>query len=483
MTAATRIAIDASTEVAAAVGACRDWIAEHVPAEWAAAARRGPDELRRARSRADYERWYPTFGASGLVVPTWEVEHGGLGVGKEVARAIDSELAPTPHPPHKPHGQKKPAPAQFAHRTEEQRRRFLPPMVRNEERWCQLFSEPGAGSDLASLACRAVLDGDQWIVSGQKVWTTWANVSDFAILLVRTNVAVPKRNGITYLLLDLHQPGVTIRPLRQITGDAEFNEVFLDGATVPDAHRVGAVDDGWKVSASTLSSERQMVSGSGSGASIGRLGGISSEAAIELARSNGRWRDPVLRQELVSLWSEEQIRGWTNLRVRAHLKAGQTPGPAASVGKVHQAHLNQRIQSTVVDLLGAGAIAWDAPGSGATGPDAYGGALRSEVSGFLRSRANSIEGGTTEVNKTILGERVLGLPREPDPWQTSAWSEVPRSCATPTATSSSRSNGEAGWAGSSSTGPRPATRPTPGCWTSSSGRGRSSTTTPTCGSS
>jgi alkylation response protein AidB-like acyl-CoA dehydrogenase len=427
MTSTARVAIDASTDAATAAQACRDWIAAHVPAEWAAAAQHGPEALRRARPRAEYERWYPTFGASGLVVPTWAVEHGGLGVGPEIARTIEAELAPYRLPRLNPLGLNNAAAALFSHGTEEQRQRFLPPMVRNEERWCQLFSEPGAGSDLASLACRAVLDGDQWIVTGQKVWTTWADVSDFAILLVRTDPDAPKRNGITYLLLDLHQPGVTIRPLRQITGEAEFNEVFLDGATVPDAHRVGPVGEGWKVSASTLSSERQMVSGSGSGGGIGRLGGISSAAAIGLARALGRWDDPVVRQTLTSLWAEEQIRGWTNLRVRAHLTAGQTPGPAASVGKVHQAHLNQRIQSAVVDLLGPGATAWSADGSGTAGPDRYGAALRPEINGFLRSRANSIEGGTTEVNKTILGERVLGLPREPDPWQKSPWSEVPRS--------------------------------------------------------
>jgi alkylation response protein AidB-like acyl-CoA dehydrogenase len=427
MTTTTQVQIDASTSAPDAAQACQAWIAEHVPPEWAEAARLGPEELRRVRPRAEYERWYPIFGASGLVVPTWELEHGGLGVSKEIARVIDAELAPYRLHRLNPLGLNNAAAALFAHGTEEQRRRFLPPMVRNEERWCQLFSEPGAGSDLASLACRAELDGDDWIVTGQKVWTTWANVSDFAILLVRTNTAVPKRNGVTYLLLDLHQPGVTIRPLRQITGQAEFNEVFLDGAKVPDAHRIGAVDDGWKVSASTLSSERQMVSGAGSGASIGRLGGISSEAAIELARATGRWEEQVVRQRLVALWSEEQIREWTNRRVRAHLKAGQTPGPAASVGKVHQAYLNQRIQAAVVDLLGTDATAWVADTSDRQGPDAYGDALRTEVNGFLRSRANSIEGGTTEVNKTILGERVLELPREPDPWQNRPWSEVPRS--------------------------------------------------------
>ena len=173
------------------------------------------------------------------MVPTWPVEYGGLGVAPEVARAIDAELRPYHLGRLNPLGLNNTAPALFAYGTEEQRLRFLPPMVRNEEKWCQLFSEPGAGSDLASLACRAERDGDCWRVTGQKVWTTWAHVSDFAVLLARTDPDVPKRQGITYFLLDLHQPGVEVRPLRHIGGEVDFNEVFLDGAIVPDAIRVG----------------------------------------------------------------------------------------------------------------------------------------------------------------------------------------------------------------------------------------------------
>jgi alkylation response protein AidB-like acyl-CoA dehydrogenase len=411
----TTVAIDATTPLDEVEALVLAWVDEHVPEAWRAAAADGPAAIRAVRSPADYQHWYPAFGASGLVVPMWDPAHGGLGVGRDAARAIDGALAPFRLHRLNPLGLNNAAAALLAHGTEEQRRRFLPPMVRNEERWCQLFSEPGAGSDLASLACRAVRDGDEWIVTGQKVWTTWATDCDHAILLARTNPAEPKNRGITYFLLDLHQPGVEIRPLRQITGDTEFNEVWLDEARVPDFNRVGAVDDGWKVSASTLSSERQMVAGGSSGGGIGRLGGVSSERAIAIARERGRWDDPVVRQTLIGLWAEEQIRGWTNQRVRASVAAGGTPGPAASIGKVHQATLNQRIQVAVIDLLGADATAW--PGE----------RLRAEVAGMLRSRANSIEGGTTEVNKNILGERVLGLPREPDPWHGRSWSEVPRS--------------------------------------------------------
>ncbi|KUH70912.1 acyl-CoA dehydrogenase [Mycolicibacterium novocastrense] len=414
----TALPITAETAADDAVEVVRHWVQAEVPTEWRAAAAEGPAALRAARSPADYRRWYPTFARSGLVAPTWRPEHGGLGIGNDVARAIESVLAPLRLTRLNPLGLNNAAAALFSHGTEEQRRRFLPPIVRNEEKWCQLFSEPGAGSDLASLATRAVRDGDQWVISGQKVWTTWADEADFAILLARTDPDQPKHKGITYFLLDMHQPGVEVRPLRQITGEAEFNEVFLDGARVRDAHRVGEVNDGWRVSASTLSSERQMVSGSGSGG-MGRLGGSSAERLISLARETGRWDDPVTRNKIMRLWAQEQIRGWTNARVRAALSAGQSPGAASSIGKVHQATLNQQIQDLMVDLLGTAAVAWAATDD----PDA----MPREVQGMMRSLANGTEGGTTDINKNILGERVLGLPKEPDPWKGKPWKEIPRS--------------------------------------------------------
>jgi alkylation response protein AidB-like acyl-CoA dehydrogenase len=414
----TRLPITRDTSVADAVDAVRQWIATDVPAEWRSAAAVGPAALRAVRTAADYRDWYPTFADSGLVAPTWLPEHGGLGVGNDIARAIETVLAPLRLTRLNPLGLNNAAAALFSHGTEEQRLRFLPPIVRNEEKWCQLFSEPGAGSDLASLATRAVRDGDHWVISGQKVWTTWADEADFAILLARTDPDQPKHKGITYFLLDMHQPGVEVRPLRQITGEAEFNEVFLDSARVPDEHRVGEINDGWRVSASTLSSERQMVSGSGSGG-MGRLGGFGAERLISLARETGRWDDPVVRSKIMRLWAQEQIRGWTNARVRAALSAGQSPGAASSIGKVHQATLNQQIQNLMVDLLGTAAVAWPATGD----PDA----LPREVQGMLRSLANATEGGTTDINKNILGERVLGLPKEPDPWKGKPWKEIPRS--------------------------------------------------------
>jgi alkylation response protein AidB-like acyl-CoA dehydrogenase len=414
----TALPITEATRVDDAVAVVREWVNAEVPASWRMAAAESPAALRAVRSPADYQQWYPVFAASGLVVPTWAREYGGLGIGNEVARAIDRVLQPLRLSRLNPLGLNNAAAALFSHGTEEQRLRFLPPIVRNEEKWCQLFSEPGAGSDLASLATRAVRDADEWVISGQKVWTTWADEADFAILLARTDPDAPKHKGITYFLLDMRQAGVDVRPLRQITGEAEFNEVFLDSARVPDAQRVGEVNDGWRVSAATLSSERQMVSGSGSGG-MGRLGGSGAERLITLARETGRWDDPVVRNKVMRLWAQEQIRGWTNARVRDALSAGQSPGAASSIGKVHQATLNQQIQDLMVDLLGTDAIAWPATDD----PDA----MPRDVKGMMRSLANSTEGGTTDINKNILGERVLGLPKEPDPWKGKPWKEIPRS--------------------------------------------------------
>jgi acyl-CoA synthetase (AMP-forming)/AMP-acid ligase II/alkylation response protein AidB-like acyl-CoA dehydrogenase len=421
LAADARLTVDRETPAGDVVAAVRAWIDQHVPSGWRkAASRGGAPAIREIRSRADYETWYPVFAASGLVVPTWPVAYGGLDLAPDVARLVEAELRPYNLGRLNPLGLNLAAPALFAHGTEEQRLRFLPPIVRNEEKWCQLFSEPGAGSDLASLATTAVRDGDEWIVTGQKVWTTWAHQSDFAVLLARTDLDAPKRKGITYFLLDLRQPGVEVRPLRHLGGEVDFNEVFLDRAHVPDAHRVGEVGDGWRVAGATLSGERQMVSGAGSGG-VDRIGGAGTAHLLEVARRRAAGDDPVLRQELMRAYSEERVRAWTNDRVRAGLRAGRPPGPESSIGKVHQGELNQRIQALAVQLLGMDAVAWEnAAGS-------YAESLPFELRGMLRSRANTIEGGTTEINKNVLGERVLGLPREPDPWQGRPWREVPRS--------------------------------------------------------
>jgi alkylation response protein AidB-like acyl-CoA dehydrogenase len=408
--------ITADSSEADAVALVRDWVDENIPGEWRdAAARGGHAELRRVRPRADYEAWYPTLARAGLVAPMWPREYGGLALTSRLARAIETELAPFNLGRLNILGLNLAGPTILAWGTDAQKARFLPKIVRNEEVWCQLFSEPGAGSDLASLATRAVRDGDEWVVTGQKVWSTWAHFADYGMLIARTDPTAQKRRGITYFLLPMRQDGVEVRPLIQITGEHDFNEVYLDCARVPDANRIGDEGDGWKVANSTLSGERQMIAGPGSGG-VDRIGGSGVDHLISLAKARGMTDDPIVRQRLAALWSEERIRRWTNARVRDNARAGRM-GPESSVGKVAQGEANIRTQELAVDLLGPDALAWDGE------PLAF----PREVYGFLRSRANTIEGGTSEVNRNVLGERVLGLPREPDPYRDAAWQDVPRS--------------------------------------------------------
>lgn len=419
----TLLPIDGDTPLQEVHDVVRAWLETSLPQTWREAAGEGGlDVLRRVRSRADYEAWYPTFAASGLAVPHWPREYGGLEVGSSATRAIDEELRPFNIGRLNILGINLVGTTLLEWGTDEQRQRFLPPIVRNEEHWCQLFSEPGAGSDLASLATLATRDGDEWVVSGQKVWTTWARDSELGILLARTNTKAPKRSGVTCFCIDMRQPGVTVRPLRQMTGEADFNEVFLDGARIPDADRIGPVDGGWRVANTTLSGERQMIGGPGSGG-LDRLSGRSVERLVERARDVARarpggsgWDDVRFRRRLMALYSTERVLAWTNLRARAARSAGRAPGPEASIGKLASAEHNLRVQAAWVDLLGASALAWNDDDVD----------VKRVVYGFLRSRANTIEGGTSEVHRTILGERVLGLPREPDPYADRPWSDVPR---------------------------------------------------------
>jgi alkylation response protein AidB-like acyl-CoA dehydrogenase len=417
------------TSAADAVAAVREWIVARVPAAWREAAEDGgPAAVRRVRTAEEYREWYPAYGHSGLVAAGWEVRYGGLAWTREAARAAEQFTARYHLPRLNPLGLNLAAPALFAHGTEEQRLRFLPPIVRADELWCQLFSEPGAGSDLASLSTRATRDGDGWLINGQKIWTTWADQASFAVLLARTDPDLPKHQGITYFLIDMRQPGVEVRPLPHMGGETEFFQVFIDGARVPDAQRVGAEGGGWRVAQATLSGERQMVSGASSGG-VDRVGGGSTRHLIRLARQlsadglPGGWDDPRVRDRLVRLYCEERGRSWTNQRVRSRVAAGRAPGPESSIGKVHAADLNQRVQAAAADLLGAAGTAW--PGD-AGDPGDYAASMPTEVRGMLRSRANTIEGGTSEVNRNVLAERVLGLPKEPDPWRGKPWRELPR---------------------------------------------------------
>ncbi|HEV7758894.1 MAG TPA: acyl-CoA dehydrogenase family protein [Acidimicrobiales bacterium] len=303
------------------------------------------------------------------------------------------------------------------------KQRLLRRMFTGEDAWCQLFSEPGAGSDLAGLSCRAVRDGDEWVVSGQKVWNTLAHIADRGMLVTRTDPEAPKHKGLTYFALDMHAPGVEVRPLRQITGEAEFNEVYLTEVRVPDTDRIGDVGEGWRVAMNTLMNERTTIGGGGG--LPGRGTGAIAEA-VRIWRDEVPVHDPARRDRLMQLWIDAEVLRLTNIRAGQNRKAGN-PGPEGSIAKLSFAEINMRIYDLCVDLLGADAlVGYDyemrrAESLGLVGPPG------SSRKMFLRARANSIEGGTSEIQRNILGERVLGLPGEPRTDKDVPWSQVPRS--------------------------------------------------------
>jgi alkylation response protein AidB-like acyl-CoA dehydrogenase len=298
-------------------------------------------------------------------------------------------------------------------------------MFTGEDAWCQLFSEPGAGSDLAGLACKAVRDGDEWVITGQKVWNTLAHLANRGMLVARTDPDAPKHKGMTYFALDMTAPGVEVRPLRQITGEAEFNEVYLTEVRVPDADRIGDVGEGWRVAMTTLSNERTTIGGGGGGLPPRGSGAIAEAVRIWQEEPDVD-RNPVAKDRLMQLWIEAEILRLTNIRGSQNRKAGN-PGPEGSIAKLKFALVNMDIYEFCVDLLGAKALAgYDfemrrAENLGLTGPPG------SSRKMFLRARANSIEGGTSEIQRNIIGERVLGLPGEPRTDKDIAWKDVPRS--------------------------------------------------------
>jgi alkylation response protein AidB-like acyl-CoA dehydrogenase len=350
---------------------------------------------------------------------------GGLGVDRALQRVVDQRLAACgaglPDVGWNGFGLFLAAPTIVTHASDELKRRLLRPMFTGEEIWCQLFSEPGAGSDFASLATRATRDGDEWVVNGQKVWNTLAHVAHRGMLVARTDPDVPKHRGLTYFALDMHSPGVEVRPLRQITGEAEFNEVYLTDVRVPDADRIGAVNDGWRVAMTTLMNERVTIGGAVARRGSGPIG----DAVATWRRLPAEARDPVRRDGLARLWIEAEVLRLTNLRAAANRRAGN-PGPEGSVSKLAFAEVNQRIYEWTVNALGAeGALIDHYDFVRPEQANLTGGIDVRKM--FLRSRANSIEGGTSEILRNVLGERVLGLPGEPRTDKDRPWSQVPRS--------------------------------------------------------
>ena len=378
----------------------RDWLAREAPRHgWVKPAGGSRDRTERGSDVARAKECQRALFDGGFAGISWPAEYGGQGLGIREQIAFNAESLDYDLPLGLYIiGLGMCGPTILAVGTEEQKRRYIPPLLSGEEVWCQLFSEPGAGSDVAGLSTRAVQDGGQWVVNGQKIWTSGAQNCDFGILIARTDPDVPKHRGITMFVLDLRSPGVTLRPIRQIDGGAHFNEVFFDDVRIPAGNVLGGVGRGWQAATTTLANER---------VSLGAVRAMddvpSARQLIDRARALGRTADPVLRQELARLWIAERTVGLLGERITATILRGEVPGPQGSVAKLvrtDHARLSARLGAA---LAGPAAIAWS--------PDPAGEDQWAQTLLFVPSL--SIAGGTDEVLRNIIGERVLGLPKEP----------------------------------------------------------------------
>ncbi|HVU71399.1 MAG TPA: acyl-CoA dehydrogenase family protein [Mycobacteriales bacterium] len=364
-------------------------------------------------------QWRVALIESGWAAPTWPVEWFGRGLHRSLRRVIAEEFAAV--------GARVPAldvtqlyaNTILAHGTDEQKRRFIRPLLVGEARGCLLYSEPGAGSDLAALQTRAERDGDAWRVTGQKVWTSGALEATHGLLIARTDWDVPKHRGLTFFWLPMQQPGVEVRPIHQVTGGSEFNEVFLTDAVVPDDHRLGEVNDGWRVLQTALGFER-VIMGSGAAKPDKRRDRTPEEQAraarqspwtrkvggadyVELAKTSGKADDPVARQEIARLFTLEKVNEWNTLRARAEARGGGS-SPLSSIGKLAMSRIVHTGVRVTTNLIGTESVL-DADSSPVAGE-----INRSAFAAFV----TSIGGGTDQIQRNIIGERVLGLPREPE---------------------------------------------------------------------
>jgi alkylation response protein AidB-like acyl-CoA dehydrogenase len=356
-------------------------------------------------SDPDQKRWLEVCAEQGYTAPTWPREYGGGGLSKSEAKVLAEELrnAKLP-PPLIGFGLTMIGPTLLSYGSEEQKREHLPRICRGEIRWCQGYSEPGAGSDLAGLQTRAVEDGDHSIINGTKVWTSYADQADWIFALVRTDPDAKKQEGITFLLIDMDTPGVSVRPILLISGSSPFCETHFTDVRVPKKNVVHKVNAGWTVAKALLGHERSMVAeafGSGGGAG-GRRGTLGDRAKHHLGSEEGRLADPIVRDQLAQLEMDTRAFALTSQRARDAAKAGHQPGPESSIFKVYGTEVNMRRQELLMKIAGPKGLGWEGPGFD---PEDL-----ATTRDWLRSRGNSIEGGTSEIQRNIIAKRVLGLP-------------------------------------------------------------------------
>jgi alkylation response protein AidB-like acyl-CoA dehydrogenase len=381
---------------------CRAWLDAHVPRQWHDPAFRA--SLTPEGEVAFLKAWQHTLHDGGWVGLTWPREFGGRGAALMEQVILNQEMACAKAPPLiNVLGIIIAGPTIMAHGTEEQKQRYLPPILTAEEIWCQGFSEPNSGSDLASLATRATLDGDEFVINGQKIWNSYGHMAQHCMLLVRTDPSAPKHQGISALIVDMQSPGVTVKPLRQITGDAEFDELFFDNVRVPRANLLGELNDGWNVAITILMFERLNTT-----SLLEIQTKIALDALIDTARRtqrNGRpaTEDPLIRQQLARVYTDVEILRLSTYRSITRFQRGQRPGPEGSIDKLFWSETTQRLFEVAMEILGPqGQLVKDSKWAVDSGHWAY---------QFLRSRADTIAGGTSEILRNIIGERVLGLPK------------------------------------------------------------------------
>ena len=414
-----RWVIEDTPERAAFREEVRGWLRENLPSGWADAIENNdPDALDKARSNWNFLEWSKTIGMSGYGAPLWPKEYGGLSAEPWQQNVVREELARYRLPTVGLNilGVGLAGPTLIAHGNEEQKKRYLQKILTSEEIWCQLFSEPGAGSDLATAGTRAVRSNGDFIVNGQKVWTSIAQMSHFGMLLARTDPDNSKHEGLSYFIVDMKSPGIDIRPLKQITGSSEFNEVYFTDVRVPAENLVGIEGDGWRVARTTLMNERVALSGLSLDASA-FAGGTRKDPWGMFVDSIPNHDDPVNRQFIAQSYIEKEVKEITQFRANSARARGDQPGPEGGVTKVYNAEYNKWRSSELMNVNGPASIAWDKGDTFA----------ENRAHAFLRARANSIEGGTSEILRNQMGERILGLPREPEVDRGIAWKDIKRS--------------------------------------------------------
>ncbi len=375
----------------------RDFLKQNLPPN---AARAGTPQSGIQPDHEFLKKWQRMLAEAGLLGITWPREYGGAGLSDVELAIFNEEMAKAgaPVPNVSVFG-----PVMLAHANEEQKRRYLPKALRGEERWCLLLSEPGAGSDLGSVRTRADLQGDEFIVNGHKVWNSSARLADFGLMLARTDPKAPKHRGLTYMIVDMKDPGVEVRPLRQMTGGADFNEVFLTNVRVPRTNVIGRINEGWQVAIATLTNER----GSLALATIVDYFNIFDDL-VKMARELRRdghpvTQDPLMRQELAQFYIDLMTMKYTIYRYFTRWLKGATPGPEGSVNKLAWSELNKKMYDFAMAIQGhASQLMPGSPYAIADGRWTF---------GFLRSRANTIEAGTSEIHRNAIAERILGLPK------------------------------------------------------------------------